>query len=54
MPTTTVALSLIITAVIIWYLAEWRHCEEARQPMLFVRNPLGLLWIATQRLWRNR
>ncbi len=54
MPTTTAALGLVITAVIIWYLAEWRHCEEKRQPMNLVRNPLGLLWLAIQRLWRNR
>ncbi len=54
MPTTTAALGLLITAVIIWYLAEWRHCQEERQPMPLVRNPLGLIWIALQRVWRNR
>ena len=54
MPTTTAALGLVITAVIIWYLAEWRHCQEQRQSMTLVRNPLGLLWLAIQQLWRNR
>jgi len=54
MPTTTAALGLVITAVIIWYLAEWRHCREQRLPMNLVRNPLGLLWLAIRRLWRNR
>jgi len=54
MPTTIAALGLVITAVIVWYLAEWRHCQEQRQSMNLVRNPLGLLWLAIQRLWRNR
>ncbi len=54
MTTSTAALGLVITAVIIWYLAEWRHCEEKRLPMPLTRNPLGLLWLAVQRLWRNR
>lgn len=54
MPTTTAALGLVITAVIIWYVAEWRHCEEKQQPMNLVRHPLVLCWIAGQRLWRNR
>ena len=53
MPTTTAALGLLTTAVIIWYLAEWRHCQEQRQSMNLVRNPLALIGIAGQRLWRN-
>ena len=39
MPTTTAVLGLLITAVIIWYLAEWRHCQEQRQSMNLVPNP---------------
>jgi len=54
MPTTTAALGLVITAVMIWYVAEWRHCQEKRQPMNLVRNPLALFWLALRRLWRNR
>ena len=53
MPTTTAALGLVITSVIIWYVAEWRHCQEQRQPMNLVRNPLALFWLALRRLWRN-
>jgi len=54
MPTTTAALGLLITAVIIWYVAEWRHCQEQQQSMNLVRNPLALFWLALRRLWRNR
>ncbi len=54
MPTTTAVLGLVTTAVIIWYVAEWRHCQQQRQSMNLVRNPLALFWLAIQRLWRNR
>ncbi len=47
-------LGLTAGAVIIWYVAEWRHCQEQSQSMNLVRNPLALFWLAGQRLWRNR
>ena len=49
----TTTIGLVSTAVIIWYLAEWRYCQEKRQPMNLVRNPVAFFWLALRRLWRN-
>ena len=52
--TKTAIVALAVVAIIIWYWAEWQERLKHQQRMNPLRNPLALLHLAVQRLWRNR
>ncbi len=54
MQTKTAIVALAVVAIIVWYWAEWQQCVKQQRPMNPIRNPLALLGVALQRLWRNR